>query len=135
MGITVGRNAIIWLMGAGLLTGFGGGLYAWSTGLSRAFDMRRTEAAAVPIAQLPVLTEEDLAPLPEPVRRYIALTGSVGRPVVTEIAMEFEATMYDAPGADGMTGRAKQYERFDAPHRLFLMSSRMKGLSPTVIFD
>ncbi|MGB5774340.1 MAG: DUF6544 family protein [Sedimenticolaceae bacterium] len=118
-----------------LLIGVGVGLYAWSTSLSRAFDQRRAEAAALPLAEAHVLTEDDLEHLPAPVRRYIALTGSIGRPVVTEIVMRFDAAMYDAPGEPGMTGPVVQYERFDTPDRLFLMKTRMKGLPVTVLHD
>ena len=81
------------------------------------------------------MTEADIAHLPPPVRRYIALTGSIGRPVVTEIKLRFEATMYDAPGASGMTGPVTQYERFDLPRRLFLMTTQMKGLPVAVLHD
>lgn len=129
------RRTIIWFVAAGALIAIGGGLYAWSTSLPRAFNARRTEAAVEPIAEMPVLSEEDLAPLPEPVRRYIALTGSVGRPIVTEIVMHFDAAMYDAPGEPGMTGPVVQYERFDAPHRLFFMNTKMKGLPVAVLHD
>lgn len=125
----------MWSVGVSALIAIGGGLYIWSTSLLRAFDARRAEAAAEPMAEMPVLTEEDLAPLPEPVRRYIALTGSVGRPVVTEIVMHFDAAMYDAPGEPGMIGPVVQYERFDAPHRLFFMDTKMKGLPVAVLHD
>lgn len=131
------RKATIWFLVAGLLVGVVVvvGLYTWSTSLSRAFDAHRAEAAAEPLAERSVLTEDDLAPLPAPVRRYVALSGSIGRPVVTEIVMRFDATMYDAPGAQGMAGPADQYERFDVPRRLFLMKARMKGLPVAVLHD
>lgn len=125
----------MWFVATGALIAVGAGVYVWSTRLSRAFDARRAEASAEPIADTPVLTETDLAPLPEPVRRYIALTGSIGRPVVTEIVMHFDAAMYDAPGEPGMTGPVVQYERFDAPHRLFFMHTNMKGLPVAVLHD
>ena len=84
----------MWFVAAGAAIAIGGGLYAWLTSLSRAFDARRAEAAAEPIAEMPVLTEEDLAPLPDPVRRYIALTGSVGRLVVTELLLIHSAARW-----------------------------------------
>ncbi|WP_338240873.1 DUF6544 family protein [Aurantiacibacter hainanensis] len=124
----------MWLLGAGLLIG-GAGIYAWSNSLSRDFDTRRAAAAAEPLAKTPVLTQDDLASLPEPVQRYVSLTGSVGRPVVTEIVLHFDAVMYEAPDAPGMSGPVVQYERFDAPHRLFFMTTRMKGLPIAVLHD
>lgn len=125
----------MWMLGPGLLAGVAVGLYAWSSSLSRAFDQRRSAAAAVPLTEPHVLTEDDLDHLPDPVRRYIALTGSIGRPVVTEIDMHFDAIMYDAPGAPGMAGPVVQYERFDTPDRLFFMKTTMKGLPVAVLHD
>lgn len=125
----------MWFLGAGLLIVAGGGLYVRSTSLSRAFEQRRDEAAAKPLSEAPILTEDDLAQLPEPVQRYIALTGSIGRPMVTEIVMHFDAAMYDAPGAPGMAGPIVQYERFDTPDRLFFMKTTMKGLPVAVLHD
>ncbi|KWV94227.1 DUF6544 family protein [Erythrobacter sp. AP23] len=125
----------MWFLGAAALIAVGGALYIWSTSLSRAFDQRRAEAAAEPLAEPQLLTETDIDHLPEPVQRYIELTGSIGRPVVTEIVMHFDAAMYDAPDEPGMTGPVVQYERFDVPHRLFFMKTRMKGLPVAVLHD
>lgn len=113
----------------------GGAVYAWSSNLSREFKRRRREASWKPMLEGKALHQDDLAHLPGPVQRYIELTGSIGKPVVTEITMEFEATMYDAPGAKGMTGPASQYDRFDAMHRLFFMRTMMKGLPISVLHD
>lgn len=126
---------MIWAMVAVSVLALVLGLVMWTTSLPRAFKTRKAEAMAVPRAEAKVLTEADIAHLPPPVRRYIALTGSIGRPVVTEITLRFEATMYDAPGAPGMTGPVEQYERFDIPRRLFLMTAWMKGLPGAVLHD
>lgn len=125
---------MIW--GLGLLAAATGvALFVWATSLTRAFETRRAEASALPLPDEVILTEDIIAHLPLPVRRYIALTGSIGRPIVTEITLRFEGTMYDAPGAPGMSGPVIQYERFDTPTRLFLMSARMKGAPVTVLHD
>lgn len=124
-----------WAIAILLLVAVGLGAVIWTTSLPRAFDARRAEAAAVPRAPEQLLTEDAIAHLPPPVRRYLALTGAVGRPVVTEVTLHFDATMYDAPGAPGMTGPVIQYERFDTPERLFLMTTRMKGLPVAVLHD
>jgi hypothetical protein len=126
---------MIWAIAAVSVLAVSIGLVVWTTSLPRAFDARRAEAMAVPREEERVLTEVDIVHLPPPVRRYIALTGSIGRPVVTEITVRFEATMYDTPGAPGMTGPVSQYERFDLPRRLFLMTTRMKGLPVAVLHD
>ena len=106
-----------------------------TTSLARAFHTRTADAMAAPLEPAAVLTEADIAHLPPPVQRYIALTGSLGRPVVTEIRLRFDATMYDAPGAAGMSGPVVHYERFDIPRRLFFMTARMKGLPVAVLHD
>lgn len=126
---------MIWAMLAICVLAVGLGLVMWTTSLPRAFETRQAEATAIPRDAARPLTEADIAPLPAPVRRYIALTGSIGRPVVNEIRMQFEATMYDAPGAPGMSGPVAQYERFDLPRRLFLMTTRMRGLPVAVLHD
>lgn len=113
----------------------GGAVYAWSTNLAREFQRRRREASWKLMLEGKTLDQEDIAHLPGPVQRYIELTGSVGKPIVTEIMMEFEATMYDAPGAKGMTGPASQYDRFDEMHRLFFMRTMMNGLPISVLHD
>ena len=126
---------MLWVLaGVGLLV-LGLSLTAWATDLARDFETRRAEATAAPREATGVLTEADIAHLPPPVRRYIALTGSLGRPVVTEVTLIFDATMYDAPGATGMSGPVTQYERFDLPRRLFLMTTQMHGLPVAVLHD
>lgn len=125
----------MWFLGGGLLIAAGAGLYVWSTGLSLAFKTRRAAAAALPFPEARVLTESDFQHLPAPVQRYIKRTGSVGRPVVSEIQMRFDAIMYDAPGSPGMAGPVVQYERFDRPDRLFFMTTKMKGLPVAVLHD
>jgi hypothetical protein len=126
---------MIWVPIVFLALIVGLGAFIWATSLSRVFAARLAEAAtALPLAPAP-LTEADIAALPPPVQRYIRQSGSLGRPMVTEITMEFEATMFDAPGAAGMTGPVRQYNRFDTPDRMFLMTTRMKGLPMTVLHD
>jgi hypothetical protein len=126
---------MVWVLVAVSVLAIGLGLVIWTTSLPRAYEARKAEAIAAPHDEPRLLTEADIAHLPPPVRRYIALTGSIGRPVVTEVTLRFEATMYEAPGAPGMTGPVAQYERFDLPRRLFLMTARMKGLPVAVLHD
>ena len=126
---------MFWLLAGVALVGLGLCLTAWTTSLARVFEKRRAKATPIPRHETSSLAEADIAHLPPPVRRYIALTGSIGRPVVTEITLKFEATMYDAPGAAGMSGPVAQYERFDLPRRLFLMTTRMSGLPVAVLHD
>jgi hypothetical protein len=124
-----------WVVASLVVVGLGLAAFVRSTSLPRSFAARRAEAQAVPLPAVHILTEADIAGLPAPVQRYVRLTGSIGRPVTTAISMRFEAEMFDAPGAAGMTGPVVQYERFDMPRRLFLMSTRMKGLPVAVLHD
>ncbi len=125
----------MWFLGGGLLIAAGAGFFVWSNALSRAFEKRRDAVAAMPLPESHVLLEGDLVHLPAPVQRYIKRTGSVGRPVVSEIQMRFDAIIYDAPGSPGMAGPVVQYERFDRPDRLFFMTTKMKGLPVAVLHD
>jgi hypothetical protein len=84
-------------------------------------------ASQVPIPG-PVLTEADLAGLPDPVRRYVSASGALGRPVPVNLRVEFAAVMYRRPGDTGMKARSVQVNWFDRPTRLFTMTARMFGL-------
>lgn len=126
---------MIWIVVAALVLVTGLAAVMRATSLPRAFEARKAEATAAPIGVSRVLSEDDIAQLPPPVRRYIRLSGSVGRPVVTEVTMQFDATLFDAPGEPGMTGPVRQFERFDTPVRLFLMRTRRKGLPIAVLHD
>jgi hypothetical protein len=81
-----------------------------------------------PVRPHGVLDETSLAPLPEPVRRYVCATGALGRPVPHSMRVEFDAAMRRAPGARPMRSTSVQYNLFDRPTRLFLMDARMFGL-------
>jgi hypothetical protein len=47
----------------------------------------------------PIVTEVDIAGRAEPVRRCLAMTGSLGKPRSTEVGLVFEARMFGAPDA------------------------------------
>lgn len=125
----------MWWTAAAILIGVGCVAYVRSTSLSRRFEIRKAHAAFEPLPEMPVLTGAVIDHLPRPVQRYIRLTGSMGRPPVTEIEMHFDAEMFEAGSQAGMLGPVKQYDRFDIPHRLFLMNTRMKGLPVAVLHD
>ena len=87
------------------------------------------EFAAQPVGPaLPPLTEEDLAGLPDPVRRYVARSGAIGRPRPQTMRVRFDADMFRKPGQPPMPSTAVQYTFFARPTRLFLMKARMFGL-------
>lgn len=85
------------------------------TGLARAFDA-------------PLVTEADVAPLPEPVRRYLHVTRALGRPRVRSYHIRFAGRIRSAPEAAWMPFKAEQQSFADEPTRLFLMRAHMFGV-------
>jgi hypothetical protein len=101
--------------------------------MPRSFDARYAEIVEAELARQPVqearaLVEADLDRLPLPVRRYVAASGAVGRPVPQNVRVEFDALMRRKPGDHGMRSRSVQVNVFGRPARMFLMRSRMFGL-------
>ena len=91
-----------------------------TTGLARVIDA-------------PLLTDADLAPLPEPVRRYLQLTGSVGQPRVQNYQLRFRGRIRSAPDSAWMPFDVEQHSFADRPTRLFHMRARMYG-APVDVF-
>ena len=79
------------------------------------------------------VTEADLAPLPDPVRRYLRRAGVVGQPRVLNFRATFTGRIRSSPDADWMTFTADQFNTVDPPRRFFLMDARMKGLPVEVL--
>jgi hypothetical protein len=96
---------------------------------------RQRDAEPLPLPSQPVLTEADIAELPAPVQRYIRVTGFLGRPQVSNVAVYFDTEMFSAPGSSGMRGPSIQYDRQDGPKRLFFMKTKMYGLPVTVLHN
>ena len=81
----------------------------------------------------PVVTESDIAGLPDPVRRYLRGPGVVGRPRVQNYHLRFRGRIRSAPDAAWMPFVAEQQSFADQPTRLFFMRARMFGL-PVFVF-
>lgn len=75
-----------------------------------------------------LITEADLAPLPEPVRRYLRFTRVVGQPRVQNYRIRFSGRIRSGPAAAWMPFTADQQSFVDQPTRLFLMRARMFGV-------
>jgi hypothetical protein len=80
-----------------------------------------------------VLAEADLAPLPEPVRRYLRGAGVVGQPRVQNLHATWTGRIRGGPTEAWMTFTAQQVNAFDPPRRFFLMDAVMKGLPVDVL--
>jgi hypothetical protein len=80
-----------------------------------------------------LVTEADLAPFPEPVRRYLRVTGSVGRPRVHHFGARWRGRIRAAAGDPWMPFTAEQHDFVDEPARFFHMDAR-RGLLPVDVY-
>ncbi|EYD76687.1 hypothetical protein Rumeso_01645 [Rubellimicrobium mesophilum DSM 19309] len=129
------RKSIAIPVAAVALTGAALAALALRPGGNLSAEFERRLAGLVPGPVGAPLTEADLGHLPEPVRRYLRRAGALGKPPVSSVHTMFEATLYGAPGAPGMTGPAHQIDVVDPPRRLFFMTTRMHGLPVAVFHD
>jgi hypothetical protein len=110
--------------------------HGWFTEGPGSFRATFDRDAAVGFARpvhAPIVTEADLTPLPEPVRRYLRAAGVVGQPRVRNYQLRFRGRIRSAPDAGWMPFEADQQSFADQPTRLFLMQARMFGL-PVLVF-
>ncbi len=75
-----------------------------------------------------IMTEEKITELPELVRRYIRFTGALGKPVVTNMKINFAGQIRASEDSPWMQFTTEQYNFQDAAWRLFFMKAQMKGL-------
>lgn len=80
-----------------------------------------------------VLREADLAPLPEPVRRYVRAAGVVGQPRVRSFRARWSGRIRGGPAEEWMTFKAEQLNTLDTPRRFFFMDAVMKRLPVDVL--
>lgn len=93
----------------------------------------RAVAHAPPRVAAAVLTEDDLAPLPPPVQRYVRASGVVGRPRVHDFRATWTGRIRASATAPWMTFVAEQHNTIEPPRRFFMMDARMKGLPVAVL--
>ena len=94
---------------------------------------RAVSARAAERAQPPVVTEADLEPLPEPVRRYLRSVGAVGQPRVHHFTARWQGRIRAGPDDPWMSFTAEQYNVVDEPSRFFLMDARRGALPVDVL--
>lgn len=75
-----------------------------------------------------ILTETDILSLPEPVKRYIRFTGSIGKPKVNNFKLEFTGKIRKDEQSEWMPFTSEQYNFMETPTRLFFMKAEMKSL-------
>ncbi len=99
----------------------------------------RCEAAAVeavpgPSAGRSVVTESDLARLPEPLAAYLRTAGTVGRPRVRSFRATLRGRIRSGPDAPWMPFTGEQLTTVgEQPRRLFLLDATMRGLPVDVL--
>ena len=79
------------------------------------------------------LTEADLAPLPEPVQRYIRATGVLGQPRPRNFRATWIGRIRSSAASPWMAFTAEQLNTYDPPQRFFKMDAIMKGLPVDVL--
>ncbi|MEO6285782.1 MAG: DUF6544 family protein [Dyadobacter sp.] len=75
-----------------------------------------------------LLTETDIQTLPEPVKRYLRFSGSLGKPKVNNFKIEFTGKIRKDEQAEWMPFTSQQYNFMQTPTRLFFMKASMKRL-------
>ena len=94
--------------------------------------INRYEAAAreglARCGDMPLITEADLDHLPDPVQKYLRITGAVGKPQIHNFRAVFTGDFRNGLKSPWMAFRSEQYNFFDQPTRVFLMKAAMFGL-------
>ena len=110
--------------------------HGWFTEGPRSFRAQFDRDVAAGLArslEAPAVTDADLAPLPEPVQRYLRATGVVGQPRVRNYRLRFRGRIRSAPDTPWMPFEADQQSFADQPTQLFLMRARTFAL-PVQVF-
>lgn len=116
-----------------LFLGLLGVTFAMNGPLSVDAEFARASAAARS-APGTVVTEAELTALPEPVQRYLRLTGSVGRPRVSLTRASWTGRIRGGADQPWMDFTAEQVNTWsETPTRFFLIHATMKGV-PVRVF-
>lgn len=82
-----------------------------------------------PLKVSEILVEHNIKHLPSCVRKYLAYTGSIGKPIPQNVYIEFDASMYQKQNDKPMKSNSKQYNFYGGDYsRLFLMKSSKMGI-------
>ncbi len=81
-----------------------------------------------------MVTEADLADLPEPLAAYVRRSGAVGKPRVTSFYADFHGRIRSGPDQAWMSFTGKQVNTYGPrPQRVFIMDATRSGLPVTVL--
>ena len=76
----------------------------------------------------PVITEEDIKVLPEPVQRYLKYVGVINKPRVINMRVKLRGEMRDK-GKEFFEFESEQYNFLNEQTRLFFMKAKMFGVT------
>jgi len=110
-----------------LLAGVAYGYFTQGPASFRAQFERDVRAGLARPIDAQVLTEVDVAPLPDPVQRYLRATGMVGQPRIRNYRIRFRGRIRSGPTARWMPFEADQQSFTDRPTRLFWIRATMMG--------
>ncbi|TAH41155.1 MAG: hypothetical protein EYC69_09280 [Bacteroidetes bacterium] len=79
-------------------------------------------------SSISILTESDIATLPDPVKDYIRYTGSIGKPKVINFKVESEGQIRKNEQSEWMPFTTEQYNFISKPYRLYYMNAKMMNL-------
>jgi hypothetical protein len=79
-------------------------------------------------ADMPLVTDSDLSHLPAPVQKYLRVVGAVGKPRIRNFRAVFTGDFRNGLEGPWMVFRSEQYNFFDQPTRVFLMTATRYGL-------
>lgn len=97
-------------------------------------DRVRDALADAPTGSPALLTERDLAGLPDPLAAYVRRSGAIGKPRVTSFSAAFHGRIRSAPDQAWMPFTGHQVNTFGPrPRRVFLMDATRSGLPVTVL--
>ncbi len=114
-----------------LLAGVLYGAFAWGPfGLRADYErlVREGLEQAAKDARPPDITEDDLAPLPPPVQRYLRFAGVVGTPRVQGFRARMAGRIRSSASDPWMSFTAEQYNFYDPPRRYFWLEATRGGL-------
>jgi hypothetical protein len=81
----------------------------------------------------PPLREDDLAPLPEPVQRWVRASGAIGHPRPTHVFARWRGRIRAGKDDRWMEAVAEQHNFLLEPSRFFLMKARRAGIPVVVL--
>ncbi len=108
-----------------IITVIGYSTYRFSNSYKKEVDIGLNQTASTSDV---LLTDADVQPLPEPVKKYLRYTGALNKPKVRNFKVEFSGQIRKNELSDWMPFTSIQYNFLDSSTRLFFMNATMNYL-------